>query len=174
MLVEIKATAPKVQLREADIQTYLDELKKAYCIAVVQCHKKEKHIRDGYLKHEKIPAEITRFFYLVVTLEEFYFMDSDRLRNHIKRYSVEEGHPLPDKQKYHTMGTVTLEQIIETDDRDIFDFLRDREDDEKCYNDVVWTTIKQASNDIKLKAVEYWENELENLSKDLFGKSITV
>lgn len=174
VLVEIKATAPRVQLREADIQTYLDELKKAYCVAVVQCHKKEKHIRDGHLKHEKLPTEITRFYYLVVTLEEFYFMNSDQLRNRVKRYSVEEGHPLPDNQKYHALGTVTLEQILETDERDIFGFLRDREADEKSYNDVSWTKINQRNNNIKLRSINFWEEEIDKLSQDLFGVSTRV
>jgi hypothetical protein len=112
-------------------------------VAVVQCYKKEIHIKEGYLNHEKLPAEISRFFHLVVTLEEFYFMNSERLRIQVKRYSEEEGHPLPDNQTYHTLGTVTLEQIIETDERDIFEFLRDREANEKSYNDVSWTTINK-------------------------------
>jgi Holliday junction resolvase len=174
VLVEIKATAPKIQLREADIQTYLDELKKAYCVAVVQCHKKENHIRKGYLKHEKLPVEISRFFYLVITLEEFYFMNSERLRKQVKEYSEEEGHPLSDNQKYHTLGTVTLEQVIETDERDIFEFLRDRENEEKSYNDASWTTINPTNYDIKLRAVEYWGKEINNLSQDLFGENTNV
>ncbi|MFC9778352.1 hypothetical protein [Paenibacillus chitinolyticus] len=172
VLVEIKATAPKVQLKDADVSTYIAELHKSYGVAIKQCLRKEQHIKNGLLTHPMLPKAIKRIYYLIVTLEEFYIMNTSRTRSAVAQYCLNEGYPLPEEKKFHTIGSVTLEQIIETDKRDLFKFLKDREDLENIYRDIPWTNIESSDEMTKIRAVDFWEDEIGFLANDLFGVTV--
>lgn len=170
ILVEVKATAPKIQLREADVQTYKEELHKSYGVAIAQCVKKENHIKEGLIKHPKLPEHIERIYYLIVTFEEFYIMNTEKMRLSIAEYCEKEGCLLPEDKKFHIVSSVTLEQIIETDQRSLFEFLKLREEDKEiAYADIAWTSIQESSGTKKIRAIDFWENEMEELSESMFG-----
>jgi hypothetical protein len=162
ILVEVKANSPSIKLRYSNLETYKKELFKAHVKAIEQCIKKTEDIRNGKLIHPKLPREINRISYLVVTLEEYYFTDHKLITSMLKEKGLELN-----GINYHIMGTPTLEGILERDSRSIFKFCHDREDEQTVYNHFADTQIIENKSISETRSSKMWQGLLEEVGKEL-------
>ncbi|QHQ79417.1 hypothetical protein [Bacillus subtilis] len=138
ILMELKSRVPIMKLRTTDNLNYVEELKKSYGAAVTQCLKKEAFIKQGKLKHDKIPKNIKRYSHIALTLEDNNVVDSGTIEKIANDKGVSQIESF-----YHTMGASTLELILEQDQRDLFSFCLDREENETTYSHYVDADIKK-------------------------------
>lgn len=166
ILVELKANAPSVALRATDFESYKNELYKAYVKAIIQCIKKHKLIKEGKLIHDSLPNNIRRVSFLLVTLEEYFFVDNDVILDMLR----EEGYDL-EGIDYHIMGTPTLEAMLEQDSRSIFEILHDREDSGTVYKHIASSDVKYGDRK-DTNSYKLWKEIIIELTKELFGEDI--
>jgi hypothetical protein len=139
---------------------------------VVQCIKKERHIKDKVMIHDKLPLCINKIYYLIVTLEDFRFPVDFYLRAKIEEYCKTKGVELESGRNFHAMSVQTLESIIENDNRDLFAFLEDREESGNVFKTYIETDINHDKERNKLKDFIFWDSNIRRLSIDLFGKDM--
>ncbi|MFW6026531.1 MAG: hypothetical protein ACOCRX_09330, partial [Candidatus Woesearchaeota archaeon] len=169
VLVEVKSTTPSNKLKGVDIGEYLKQLEKAYGIAVIQCLKKEKQLRNGELSHKKIPKNIDKVYYLIITLENFHIPPSSFMRENIYNICLEEGVELPDDKDFHAMGVEVLEEILEQDNRDIFQFLEYREESKHTFETFPSTDINKDFPLEETKMYKFWKKKLDEIKIIMFG-----
>ncbi|HDR4590242.1 TPA: hypothetical protein QCR33_001018 [Bacillus cereus] len=160
ILVEVKANAPSVNLRHTDEETYKQQLQKAHIKAIESCIKKEKLIQNGELIHSLLPTKIRRMSYLIVTLEDHYFNDYETVTDML----AEKKLYLHDAQ-YHTMCTATLESIIDSDQRDIFEFCHECEDKGITYTHYAQTQVQKVTLPTVSKRRQYWRNKKATMTQ---------
>jgi hypothetical protein len=166
IFIELKANAPSIALRDSDLKIYKNELNKAYVEGIIQCIKKKKHIESGLLQHKDLPNQINRFSFLVVSLEEYFFIDHELITSMLK----ERGYGL-EGVDYHIMGTPTLEAILEQDSRELFQFIQDRENNKTVYSFIASTQVNN-KNKMNTNSFLLWERFINELSNELFGMDI--
>ncbi|MCY8958182.1 hypothetical protein [Bacillus atrophaeus] len=123
IFIELKARVPMISLRTTNYKKYKQELRISLGAALAQCFKKEKHLKSGFITHEKLPDKISKISHIAITLEEFNVADEFGLEEAIKNNGGELSN-----SRYHVMSTGTLESILEEDPRDIFQYCMDREE----------------------------------------------
>ncbi|PGU00118.1 hypothetical protein [Bacillus cereus] len=160
ILVEVKANAPSVSLRYTDEGTYKQQLQKAHVKAIESCIKKDSLIRSGELTHTLLPEKINRISYLIVTLEDHYFNDHET----VTALLAEKDLHLHDAQ-YHTMCTATLESIIDSDERDIFEFCHECEDKGLAYTHYAKTQVQNVTLPTVSKRKQYWRKKIATLTQ---------
>lgn len=168
IFIEVKANAPSIKLKSTDLAEYYNQLFKAYGKGIIQCIKKEKHLRDGIMTHREIPQLINSVYYLIITLEEFRMPVSDFMRQNIENMCDEEGIKLEKNKHFHVMGVQTLESILEEDIRSIFDFLRAREEKGRIYESYAWLDVERSVPIESTRGIQLWKNIIDELGKDLF------
>lgn len=123
IFIELKARVPSITLRTTNYKQYNKELEMSFGAALAQCFKKEKHLKSGFIRHEKLPEQISRVSHIALTLEEFNVVDKSGLEEAIRA----NGGKLTNSF-YHIMSAGTLESILEEDCRDLFEYCVDREE----------------------------------------------
>lgn len=142
ILVEVKSTTPSIKLRYSDINEYLNQLEKAYGKGLIQCLKKEKHIKNKDLSHKKLPNKINRVYFLIITLENFHIPPSEFMKKNIKKI-VNKEIGFHEDRNFHVIGVDVLEELVEQDNRDIFQFLKYREDNGFTFSRFPSTDVKK-------------------------------
>ncbi len=168
IFIEVKANAPSIKLKSTDFAEYYSQLYKAYGKGIIQCIKKEKHLRDGIMTHSEIPQNVNSIYFLIITLEEFRIPVSDFMRENIENMCLEEGVKLEKDKHFHLMGIQTLESILEEDSRSIFDFLRMREEKGRIYESYAWLDVEHSIPFESTRGVQRWKNMIDELGRDLF------
>jgi len=159
ILLEVKATAPSIQLSATDIENYENQMTKAYGVAISQCIKNEEHIRKGKLRHAKLPHQIDHFFYVVVTLEAFYAFE----RKIIEDAVAEKGCMLAKNKCYHLMDVATLEDIVENDTRSFFDYICERELEERVFSSFPGTDTNKKNPFRERRSVKYVSSIIDEI-----------
>lgn len=172
IILEAKATTPTVALKTASMGDYLDQLKKAYGKAILQCIKKERLIIGKMMIHDKLPKHIGKIYFLIVTLEDFRFPVDNFLKSKIIDLCKSEGALLKENRDFHAMSIQTLEDIIEKDNRDLFAFLEERETTQTVFKTYTESFIRLDKEIKEQKDFIFWDSNIRKLSLDLFGKSI--
>jgi hypothetical protein len=163
-LVEVKGTVPKVDLRSTDIKVFKEQLNKAYGVGITQCAKKESDIRNGFLKHKKIPLIINQIHYLVIALEDFWILPTEFVIESIREYAFSKGAVIPKSKTFHWMSINTLEDIIENDTRSIFDFLADRDTSNHTFSIAPCVDINSKREKSERRSFQYLSRLLDELN----------
>jgi hypothetical protein len=163
ILVEVKGTAPSASLSSTDLKEFKSQLNKAYAEGVTQCAKKEDDIRNGILTHDKIPNVINKIHYLVVTLEDFYFLPTESVAKRIREYASNKNVTIPENKFFHLMSINTLEAIIENDTRSLFDFLLYRENSNHTFTVATWLDINNQKKTSELRSIQYLNRVLKTI-----------
>lgn len=152
IFIEAKATTPSIKLISSNRSEYMKQLEKAYGVALEQCIKKNNHIKKGYLIHNDLPdyKNIDNIYYLIVTLERFHFPPSKHmLKNIIDIYKKKEKELIIDiNEEFHVVGVEGLENIIEFDNRNLFEYIEYRQNNDLTYREFFEVNI---NNDIKFQ-----------------------
>jgi hypothetical protein len=170
IIMEIKSSTPSIQLRSSDIETYKQQLYKAYGVGLKQSIKKEEKIKEGILEHEKLPPKITKTHFLIITLEEFFIPNTEYMYNQLNNICQEAEIDFPEEIKFHFMGVERLEKIIELDSRSIFQFVNDREGTCSKKNRYIATNINNDVPITEARSAKFWLEKvaeiIEVLSKN--------
>lgn len=167
IMIEVKATAPTVQLGVADSEHYIKQLTKAYGLGIGQCVKKEEHLRNGYLTHNDLPTTIDTVYYVVITLEEFYMFHTKFFDEQIKETVIREKNVvLPDDKFYHLMGVESLEYIIENDTRSFFDYVIDRETSGRAFSYLTSSDVNNKLAFGQLRSSKYFKDVMDEVTKN--------
>lgn len=171
ILIEAKATAPTVRLRATDQEEFWRQLRIACGKAIAQCVRKERHLREGVMQHEQIPARINRVFYLIVTLEEFYIPINSLVIDQIRNICQANGVDLPQEKDFHVLGIRSLERILEEEQRTLFEYLQCRENTSRSRRDFTYDDIiRQPTLSIEdLRSRRFFKYDImQELIDDLF------
>lgn len=169
IFIEAKSTTPTNKLKSTDLNEYLSQLEKAYSIGVLQCLKKENHLRNGHLIHEKIPQNVNNIYYLIITLENFHIPPSEFMQNNIIDLCNKEGEDLSKNKHFHVMGIEILEELIEQDNKGLFQFLKYREENNHTFRTFPSTDINRIVKQKETRMHKFWNKRLEEIRKTIFN-----
>jgi hypothetical protein len=167
ILVEVKSTTPSIKLRYTDVEEYSKQLEKAYGKALIQCLKKEKHIKSQSLYHEKLPDKINHVYFLIITLENFHIPPSEFMKKNIREI-VNREIKFSEDRDFHALGVEVLEELIEQDNRDIFQFLKQRENNGFTFKKFPSTEIKKEVSVDDTRVGKFYNSKYNEIQTIMF------